>query len=106
MFPDSQIARHCSGLKLLKRLCLDNFQHLLTDKEKDEVGRELLKYAVDHNLGSVSEQSVVQWWAKVSERKCYPALCKIASTGLSIFHGPAVLTLLEMLLIIRQPAWK
>jgi len=68
----------------------NNFQHLLTNKEKDEVGRELLKYSVDHNLGSVSEQSVVQWWAKVSERKCYPALCKIASAGLSIFHGPAV----------------
>ncbi|KAH3842991.1 hypothetical protein DPMN_116497 [Dreissena polymorpha] len=86
---DPALANDSQGVQLLKQLALDHFKHLLSESEKADVARELIKYSVDDSLHSF-RSNVVEWWSKVSARKCYPILSKVAAAGLSIFHGPAV----------------
>lgn len=92
---DPVIATDTQGLKLLKRLSLEHFPPLLTDEEKDTVGKEIL-YSVDHTHDSPTEVNVVQWWSKIMDRNCYPVLSRAAVAALSIFQWSQHSAHLEM----------
>ncbi|KAH3753664.1 hypothetical protein DPMN_188306 [Dreissena polymorpha] len=44
---DPALANDSQGVQLLKQLALDHFKHLLSESEKADVARELIKYSVD-----------------------------------------------------------
>ena len=52
---------------------------------------EITKFQVDNKLSEFSAESdFVTWWTGVFKTKRYPALSKIMTAVMSIFHGPLV----------------
>ncbi|XP_076354683.1 uncharacterized protein LOC143249156 [Tachypleus tridentatus] len=66
----------------------DFFKQLLP--ENHSVSQEILRYNVDSDLKCQSDTDVVGWWTTEYMMDTYPALSKVVSGALSVFHGPMV----------------
>jgi hypothetical protein len=55
---DPALANHSQGTKMLKRLALEDFQHLLNEGEEEGVRKELLQYSTDNTISDVNNDVV------------------------------------------------
>ena len=87
---DPTVRGHLEGSKGLKRLS-QHLSHFLSEPEQSDVILEITKFQVDNKLPEYSAESdFVAWWTQVTKTKKYPALCKMITAVMSIFHGPQV----------------
>lgn len=86
--------QHDLRLPLMKQL-KSHAGHFLSEEEYDHFDLECHKFAVDMSLPPFEEEKTPpdrldSWWATVNKLNQYPAVCKMALTLCTIFHGPLV----------------
>lgn len=96
--------QHDIRLPLMKQL-KSHAGHFLSEEEFDQYDLECHKFAVDMSLPPFDEEKTPpdrldSWWASVNKLNRYPAVCKMALTLSTIFHGPLVSYLFQFCLVV------
>lgn len=87
---DPAVRGHIESSNGLKRLS-HHLNHFLSEKEQSDIILEITKFQVDNKLPEYSAESdFVSWWTGVFKTNRYPAMNKLMTAVMSMFHGPQV----------------